>query len=367
MALLRERGHAPKRGAAPAPTRPRGTPAAPAPAGAHQRHALPAALERLEGLPALAESRDRLLAVLRAGQPSPAAIVEALEADVALVIAVLRLANRTRPGRIGSVTEAVAALSPEVVEQLTTGIAVADYFERAAAWPVDPEPFRAHAVAVQRAADLLARAVDRRDVDELLVAALLHDVGALVLAHAYPGYPDSVHEGARTPDQRVRAERQRLGVDHALVGGVLLRRWRLPDGLARAVERHHSDDAESNPALLRLADMLAHHAYGRPVDPPRLLEASRRVGLDPAALRGVMFELPTSGLGRRRSVDPCPLTDKELQSLRGLAAGKVYKEIAEDLGIATSTVRSHLHKTYKKVGANDRAQAVLIATERGWL
>ena len=367
VAIVRERGHAPDRPAAVAtPAGPRGTPASAPPSGP-QRHALPAALERLEALPALAESRDRLLAVLRAGQPSPAAIVEAVEADVALVIAVLRLANRTRPGRIGSVAEAVAALSPDVVEQLATGIAVADYFERASAWPVAPEPFRAHAVAVQRAADLLARAVNRRDVDELLVAALLHDIGALVLAHAYPGYPEAVHEGARTPDARVRAERQRLGVDHALVGGVLLRRWRLPDGLARAVERHHSDDAEPEPALLRLADMLAHHAHGRPVDPPRLLEAARRVGLDPAGLRAVMFELPSSSLARRRSIDPCPLTDKELQALRGLAAGKVYKEIGEDLGIATSTVRSHLHKTYRKLGASDRAQAVLIATERGWL
>jgi len=80
-----------------------------------------------------------------------------------------------------------------------------------------------------------------------------------------------------------------------------------------------------------------------------------------------MFELPSSSLARRRSIDPCPLTDKELQALRGLAAGKVYKEIGEDLGIATSTVRSHLHKTYRKLGASDRAQAVLIATERGWL
>jgi DNA-binding NarL/FixJ family response regulator len=133
------------------------------------------------------------------------------------------------------------------------------------------------------------------------------------------------------------------------------------------VERHHSDDSEPEPTLLRLADMLAHYTHGRPVDPQRLLESSRRVGLTTGQLRTVMFELPGGGAAKRRSVEPCPLTDKELQALRGLAAGKVYKEIAVDLGIATSTVRSHLHKTYKKVGATDRAQAVLLATERGWL
>jgi DNA-binding NarL/FixJ family response regulator len=30
-------------------------------------------------------------------------------------------------------------------------------------------------------------------------------------------------------------------------------------------------------------------------------------------------------------------------------------------------VRTHLHNTYTKLGAVDRAQAVLLATQRGWL
>ena len=41
--------------------------------------------------------------------------------------------------------------------------------------------------------------------------------------------------------------------------------------------------------------------------------------------------------------------------------------IASELGLSTSTVRTHLHNVYGKLGAMDRAQAVLIATERGWI
>ena len=52
--------------------------------------------------------------------------------------------------------------------------------------------------------------------------------------------------------------------------------------------------------------------------------------------------------------------------LKRLAEGKVYKQIAHELESSTSTVRTHLHNTYAKLGAVDRAQAVLIATERGW-
>ena len=53
--------------------------------------------------------------------------------------------------------------------------------------------------------------------------------------------------------------------------------------------------------------------------------------------------------------------------LKRLAEGKVYKQIAHELALSTSTVRTHLHNIYGKLGAVDRAQAVLIATERGWL
>ena len=54
---------------------------------------LTAAFEALEVFPALAESRNRLLALIAEERPSVSAVVGAIESDVALVIAVLRLAN----------------------------------------------------------------------------------------------------------------------------------------------------------------------------------------------------------------------------------------------------------------------------------
>jgi DNA-binding NarL/FixJ family response regulator len=62
-----------------------------------------------------------------------------------------------------------------------------------------------------------------------------------------------------------------------------------------------------------------------------------------------------------------PALGPELEILRRLAEGKVYKQIAGEIGLSTSTVRTHLHNTYAKLGAVDRAQAVLLATQRGWL
>jgi DNA-binding CsgD family transcriptional regulator len=201
-----------------------------------------------------------------------------------------------------------------------------------------------------------------------MVTSLLHDVGKLVLIHAYPGYPRQVHGDARTPEERLERERSELGVDHAVVGGVLARRWGLPQSIASAIERHHSEDVAGGSSLIRLADMLAHYALSGAVSPAELLGVARLVGIRPQQLRSVMYDLPLpSSGGRPRQIDPCPLSAREVDVLRRLARGMVYKQIAAELNLSTSTVRTHLHNVYGKLGAMDRAQAVLMATERGWI
>jgi len=52
------------------------------------------------------------------------------------------------------------------------------------------------------------------------------------------------------------------------------------------------------------------------------------------------------------------LTDRQLEVLRGLAAGKSYKQIAADLYISLDTVRSHIRLIYKKLQVNSVAEAV---------
>jgi putative nucleotidyltransferase with HDIG domain len=346
------------------------SPASPPQAEGHGRR-LTAAFEALEAFPALAESRNRLLRLLRAERTSAGDIVAAIESDVALAIAVMRIANRTqqpgKKGKVMSVPRALEILTPAGVEALANRTAVFDFFERTPGWDAAPERFRLHALATQRAADRLAKETDYPDRDELLISALLHDIGKLVLVHAYPGYPEQVHGEAKTPEERIHRERRELGVDHALVGGVLTRRWGLPSRLATAIERHHSDEVEGEAALIRLADMLAHYCHGQPIEPARMLKVARTIGLGPDQLRSVMYELPYPTEPQRRQIDPCPLSAREIEVLRRLAEGKVYKQIALELSLSTSTVRTHLHNTYCKLGAVDRAQAVLLATQRGWL
>jgi DNA-binding NarL/FixJ family response regulator len=58
------------------------------------------------------------------------------------------------------------------------------------------------------------------------------------------------------------------------------------------------------------------------------------------------------------------LTKREHEILALLAKGYLYKEIADQLGIALSTVRAHLHAVYEKLHVQSRTEAVVKFLER---
>jgi putative nucleotidyltransferase with HDIG domain len=324
------------------------------------------AFEIVSSLPVHAEARRRLLHEVEGGSASENEIADVIESDAGLAIAVMRAANNGNgpPGRVAGVSEAVASLSPQGVEKITSSVPTYDQLEGASSAAY--ERFRRHGVAVRHATDRVAEAARLGQRDELAVAALLHDVGRLVLVELY-GDEYGATATVEAPEERIRRERREIGIDHALVGAVLVRRWGLRPSIATAIERHHSAEAEGHAAAIGLADAIVHHAAGDRIGPDSLMGAAARLDLGPENVRALLYEFPHTGATRRRSSEPCPLSEREIDALRGLAEGKVYKQIAQELSLSVSTIRTHLHNVYRKIGAVDRAQAVLLARDRGWI
>jgi putative nucleotidyltransferase with HDIG domain len=323
------------------------------------------AFEAFERFPAFAPAHGQVL-VSDAAPRLGIDAVAAVESDLALTVAVLRRANRGKNAReqVGSVPAALERIGDVGLKAVVNSATTFDFFERSGVWGAAPEQHRLHALAAQRAAARIAAAVSYQRTDELLVAALLHDIGKLVLAHADPRYAELPGAAGSTPERRLELERRSLGVDHALVGGVLARRWMLPHELSRAIERHHQPGETGLAGLVRLADMVARYEAGNPVDPAAMQSAAGAIGMEEDALREVLAVQPT---GKRRSHSPSPLTPGEQRVMAELSKGHVYKEIAATLGLSVSTVRTHLYNAYKKLGVGDRAQAILLAKEHNWI
>ena len=326
-----------------------------------------AAFEEVERLPALRTSRDTMLRALRNVPVDRDGLLAVIECEPALVLAVLRAAGTCAPRhKPATVAAALAALPDAELVAVAEAVPVFDFFEQSRTWSDTVERFRVHARMTQMATESLRRKLGFGPRPDLRMAALLHDIGKLVLVRAYDRY-GAIWDQRASADKRLRLETAELGIDHALVGGVLARRLGLADSLARTIERHHRDDGMGDAAIIRVADMLAHYAAGGVVHGEALVAAARTIGLVTDDMRKLLDALPGGDQLSSRGTTASPLTERETNMVQQLAAGKVYKQIAVDMHVAVSTVRTHLSNAYRKLGVADRAQAVLLATANGWL
>jgi DNA-binding NarL/FixJ family response regulator len=66
-----------------------------------------------------------------------------------------------------------------------------------------------------------------------------------------------------------------------------------------------------------------------------------------------------------RQAGDVALTQRELQVLHGMSQGKSNSQIGRELFLSEDTVKTHARRLFKKLGVNDRAQAVACGFRRG--
>ncbi len=67
------------------------------------------------------------------------------------------------------------------------------------------------------------------------------------------------------------------------------------------------------------------------------------------------------------TTESCPLSRRELDVLKRVAQGFSNKEIANDLGLQEQTIKNCVSTILKKMRANHRAQAAVVAVRNGWI
>jgi len=77
--------------------------------------------------------------------------------------------------------------------------------------------------------------------------------------------------------------------------------------------------------------------------------------------------VPEPAEKRREETLTEPLTDREIEVLRLLALGKTNRQVAKELLVSLSTVKTHVQHLSIKLGVSDRTQAAVRAAELGLL
>jgi putative nucleotidyltransferase with HDIG domain len=246
------------------------TRAAPRPLDPRVRERTLAGLDNLRQIPALQSLAQGFMRAMNRPEVSIDEVVETLEKDSALCVRVLKMANSvliSPEHRIEDLETAVQMLGVVRVRKAAQALftlrdanRVAEGFDWKHLW--------VHALATASIAEELEQQLRSQDNSQIYLAALLHDVGKIVLSTLSPDdYRDVLLTAWNDNGRLEDLERQRLGVDHREAGVVFAKHNGLPEIVVEAIAHHDKpDDAQSHRfevALIALANYVSKaHGLG---------------------------------------------------------------------------------------------------------
>ncbi len=228
-----------------------------------------ALVEGASELAPLPASTVRLASLIAEEDADLEEIAQTIRLDEALTGRLLGAANSSRSGSLVTITtveEAVLRRGPGTVLALALGAGLGQSMRAALPeYGLSEGGLWRHSVAAALAVERARRYCQRPGAPEAFAAALLHDVGKLVMArHLSPAAIEEVRAAAHQRRLSMdEAEREVLGIGHAQVGARVARHWGLPESIAQSIEYHHvpfdapDDKSRRLCALILLADAVA--------------------------------------------------------------------------------------------------------------
>lgn len=223
-------------------------------------------INKVKHLPPAPRVLPQLLPLLNQADVDCGRVVELITYDQSLTAAVIQTCNSAYfAGRspVDDLQEAITRLGFREVYQIVLAVSGARVLGPAQkGYGIGEGELWKHSVCTAVAAQIMAEDKEE-DTSLAFTAALMHDVGKLVLAGALEDiYAKVVQETEANQYSLLETEKKLLGVQHAEIGGRLLARWKFPANLVSAVWFHHSPAAakpyEQLAAFVYLGNMIAH-------------------------------------------------------------------------------------------------------------
>lgn len=210
---------------------------------------------QLKSFPSMPGAAVKLLILMDDPDVSVAQIEAILGQDPGLMANILRLANSAyfgMPSKIGSIKQAVLLLGLKRLVQIVIASCVSAIMDKpVTGYDLPPGEFWLHSVGVTVAAEGLMKELNIKTSEEIFTAALLHDVGKLVVGEYLDNNISQIEDSTSQGISFEKAENLVLGTNHADIGAQILKQWSLPPVIVNAVRWHHSpESAESADKML---------------------------------------------------------------------------------------------------------------------
>ncbi len=223
-------------------------------------------VSKVGDLPSLPTIAIKVMEMVGDPRTSVSDLQHVISSDQALAARILKIANSalfaTR-SEITTISHAVVILGFTTLRSVVMASSIQRVFMDGSrrVGSLGDSALWEHSLAVAIAARELATRMGTVSAEEAFVSGLLHDIGKLVLnKNLEKQYQDVLNEVFLGNETFIDAENRILGFNHAHLGALVARKWKLPDIVANAIFYHHNPEMAQqhvkNCALACVANML---------------------------------------------------------------------------------------------------------------
>jgi putative nucleotidyltransferase with HDIG domain len=263
---------------------------------ADKRAEIMAVIKDTRSLPTIPGIISKLNALSVSDKASIQEMARIVSSDQVLSARVLRLANSPSYGfyRVSTISNAMILLGVDVVKSLALSASIFEIME------CNVVGLWEHSLGAGVAANIISKRLRLPDCEEISTAALLHDIGKVIVKLKFPGeYVQLLPMVDQKGLYFHEAEQKLLATDHAEVGGWLAKSWFLPEKLIEPISCHHDVEKaqahQAKTAVVHLADILVKASgFGHSGDDqvaPIQPAARAALGITEQLLAGIVEEL----------------------------------------------------------------------------
>lgn len=186
--------------------------------------------------------------------------------DSALAAKVLMIANSALfnfPAKIDTISNAITIIGHKQLSEIILSCSIVAMFKDIPQDVVDMDMFWRHSIAVATTSRILAAARQEQNIEKFFTAGLLHDIGKLIVFLEAGKYAAEILKQCNEKNELMYiVEKEVLGFDHAKLGALLLKKWKLPDEIVSAVYYHHMPSVSPHdivgPSIIHISDIIVN-------------------------------------------------------------------------------------------------------------
>ncbi len=200
----------------------------------------------VDSMPAFPKSVQRILELTRDINCTPKDLLDVIDKDPVVTIKILKVVNSAYyglPKQITSVGHAVVYLGFNSIKNMVLSIAAIGMMPKNNAADFDIGQYLVHSLTTANIAKQLAQRFADADPVDCFISGLLHDFGKVVLAQFMPLEFKQALQSCQADGSSLHlALRRTLDTDHAVVGAMLVEKWRFAPDLIETIA--HQFDME---------------------------------------------------------------------------------------------------------------------------